>query len=582
MYILGISCYYHDSAACLIKDGRIVAAAEEERFTRKKHDNRFPINALKFCLEHEKIKIDQVDYVSFYEKPILKFQRILNQHLQMAPFSFGTFRKFFPSWTKEKLLVEKTIRSELGYQGKIYFVEHHQAHAASSFLTSPFKEAAYLTLDGVGEWATSTYGLGKNNKLTCLKELDFPHSLGLLYSTITAYLGFSVNNSEYKVMGLSPYGNPQPYYKKFKKLIDVKEDGSFRLNMKYFDFHYKPWMPSKRLCSLFGLPVREKESDLTQRHKDIAASLQKITEEIIFKILSHLHQETGMENICLSGGVALNSVANGKILQNTPFKNIYIQPAAGDSGNSIGAALFCYNHILNNNKRFVQDTAFFGPSFDDEYVKGFLDSHFINYTKFRNKNELIKKTARLIYQDNVVGWFQGRMEWGPRALGSRSILSNPSNPDMQAILNEKVKHREKFRPFAPVVCEDDALKYFECDRPVPLPTDFMLMVYPIIKRWHNKIPAVTHVDGSGRLQTIRRTQNELYYDLIKEFGKLSKIPILINTSFNIRGEPIVCTPHNAYNCMMGTGIDYLVMGNFLIKRSDNPKDIWDSEALAND
>ncbi len=582
MYILGISCYYHDSAVCLIRDGKIIAAAEEERFTRKKHDNSFPINAIKFCLEYARIDINEVSYISFYEKPILKFQRILNQHLEMAPFSFKTFCDFFPSWTKNKLFVERTIRNKLNYKGKIRYIEHHQSHAAASFFPSPFKEAAIVTLDGVGEWVTSTYGIGKDNKVEILQELAFPHSLGLLYSTITAYLGFSVNNSEYKVMGLSPYGNPDKYYHRFKKLLDVKEDGSFRLNMKYFDFYYKPWMPSKKLCQLFGMPVREKEGVLTQDHKDLSASLQKVTEEVLFKILNHVHKVTGIDNLCLSGGVALNSVANGKILKNTPFKKIYIQPAAGDGGNSIGCALFCYHQILNKKQRDVQQTAFFGPSFNDTFIKEFLDSHFIKYTRMKNSRELVKKVAKLINQDNVIGWFQGRMEWGPRALGSRSILSNPSNPDMQAILNEKVKHREKFRPFAPVVCEDDALKYFDCDDPIPLPTDFMLMVYPIRKEYHKKIPSVTHVDGSGRLQTIRRFQNPLYYDLIKEFGKLSKIPILINTSFNIRGEPIVCVPKDAYRCMMGTGIDYLIMGSFLIKRSDNPEDMWDSEHLAID
>jgi len=415
-----------------------------------------------------------------------------------------------------------------------------------------------------------------------LKQIDFPHSLGLLYSTITAYLGFTVNNSEYKVMGLSPYGNPEVYYEKFKRLIHVKEDGSFMLNMKYFDFHYKMRMPSKEMCKLLGGPISPRNCEMTQRHKDIAASLQKITEEVLFKMLNHLQKETKMDNLVISGGVALNSVANGKILKNTPFKNVYIQPAAGDGGNSIGAALFCYNHILGNKKRFIQDTAYLGPEFSNEYLKRFLDSNSIKYTNFKNKKELIKKTSKLIYENNVIGWFQGRMEWGPRALGSRSILSNACNKNMQEILNLRVKHREKFRPFAPVVCEDDALKYFECDKPIPLPTDFMLMVYPIKKEHHRKIPAVTHIDGSGRLQTIRRKQNHLYYDLIKEFCKLSGIPILINTSFNIRGEPIVCSPEHAYRCMMGTGIDYLVMGNFLIKRADNPKDMWDSEALAND
>lgn len=582
MYILGIACYYHDSSACLLKDGEIIAAAEEERFTRKKHDDSFPINAINYCLKFAGIESKNLEYVCFYEKPILKLKRILCQHFKKAPFSTGTFYNFLDSWLGEKFWIKSTIREELNYKGKIYFTEHHQAHAASSFFPSPYEEAAILTVDGVGEWATTTYGAGKGNEIKIIKEIKFPHSLGLLYSTITAYLGFSVNNSEYKVMGLSSYGNPDIYYDKFMKIIDIKEDGSFRLNMDYFDFHYKMRMPSKKMCGLFGGPVSSRDCEITQRHKDIAASLQKITEDIIFKMLNHLYGKTGMDNLVMSGGVALNSVANGKILQNTPFKNVYIQPAAGDGGNSIGAASYCYHHFLGNKKRHIQDTAYLGPEFCDNDIEKFLDINSIKYHKFQDKNELIKKTARLIYEDNVVGWFQGRMEWGPRALGSRSILSNACNPKMQEILNLKVKHREKFRPFAPVVCEDDALQYFESDSPIPLPTDFMLMVYPIKKRFHKKIPSVTHIDGSGRLQTVRRYQNKDYYDLIKEFGKLSGIPILINTSFNIRGEPIVCTPQHAYRCMMGTEIDYLIMGNYLIKRKDNLKDMWDSEVLAKD
>jgi len=582
MYILGISCHYHDSSACLVEDGRIIAVAEEERFTRKKHDSSYPINAINFCLHYAKISPKDLSNICFYEKPLLKLNRILCQHMQMAPLSFRSFCSSFNSWLGYKLWIKNKIKSSLNYNGDIFFIEHHQSHAASSFFPSPFKEAAFLTVDGVGEWATTAYGIGKDDNIQILKEIDFPHSLGLLYSTITAYLGFTVNNSEYKVMGLSPYGNPEIYYEKFRKLVDIKEDGSFRLNMKYFDFHYKMRMPSKKMCELFGGPIREKEGELTQRHKDIAAALQRIYEEILFKMLNHLYKETKTYNLVIAGGCALNSVANGKILSNTPFKDIYIQPAAGDGGNSVGAALFCYHQILNKNKRNIQNIAYLGPDFDDNHIKNFLESNSISYYKFNDRKELIRKTAELIYNNNVVGWFQGRMEFGPRALGARSILSNPCNPNMQEILNLKVKHREKFRPFAPVVCEDDALKYFECDNPIPLPTDFMLMVYPIKKEYHKKIPAVTHVDGSGRLQTIRRYQNPDYYGLIKEFGRLSDIPILINTSFNIRGEPIVCTPKDAYKCMMGTGIDYLVIGDFLIKREDNKKDMWDSEALAND
>jgi carbamoyltransferase len=586
MQILGISCYYHDSSACLVKDGKIIAAAEEERFTRKKHDNSYPENAIKFCLEYGKIESKDLDCVCFYEKPLLKFQRIINQHLQMAPFSFKTFCNFFPSWTKNKLLIESEIKNSLNFKGKIYFIKHHQAHAASSFFPSPFETAAFLTVDGVGEWDTTTYGVGKGNKIEMQKTIEFPHSLGLFYSTITAYLGFSVNNSEYKVMGLSSYGDMDKatnrYYPKLKKTIDIKDDGSYRLDMSYFDFHYKEKMPSEKFCKLLDGPAEKPNSEMTQRKKDIAAAAQMITEEVIMKMLNHVYKETNCKNLVFAGGCALNSVANGKILKNTPFKNIYIQPAAGDSGASVGAALFCYHQILGQKKKYMQDTAYLGPEFSDEFIKGYLDSHFIKYQEFKNKGELIKKTAELIYSNNIVGWFQGRMEFGPRALGSRSILSNATNPKMQEILNSKVKHREKFRPFAPVVCEEDALKYFDCDSPIPMPADFMLMVYPVREEYRKKIPAVTHVDGSGRLQVIRKFQNPDYYNLVKEFGKLSGIPILINTSFNVRGEPIVCKPKDAYNCMMGTGIDYLVMGNFLVERQNNPDDIWDSEFFAND
>jgi len=580
MYIMGISCYYHDAAACIIEDGKIIAAAEEERFTRKKHDSSFPIKAIAYCLKEAGITAQQLNHISYYEKPVLKFQRILNQHLQMAPRSFRVFKDSLISWT-QKMNVEKKIRDELSYTGPISFMEHHASHAASAFFPSPFENAAIVTIDGVGEWATTTIGIGKKNTVKLLKEIHFPHSIGLLYSTITALLGFSVNNSEYKVMGLSPYGNSKTYKPHFNKIIKTDSDGSFSLDMSYFDFHYKPWMPSRKLCKLL-CKTRKPDEQVTQQHKDIAAALQHKTEEVMINLLKHAKKETGMDNICLAGGVALNSVANGKLLKQTGFKNIWIQPAAGDSGNSIGAALMLYHHVLGSENRQPQETAYLGPSFSDTKIKEFLDSHFIRYTAFKTKTELLKKVAKLIHGNNVIGWFQGRMEWGPRALGARSILSNPCNPKMQDILNLKVKHREKFRPFAPVVCVDDALTYFDCDEPIPLPTDFMLMVYPVKKEWHAKIPAVTHVDGSGRLQTVRREQNPLYYELIKEFGRLSGIPILINTSFNIRGEPIVCSPKDAYWCMMGTGIDYLVMGKFLIKRADNPEDMWDSEAIAGD
>lgn len=586
MYILGISCYYHDSSVTLLKDGTIVAAVEEERFTRKKHDTSFPINAIKYCLKSQNITIDDVDHIGFYEKPFLKFERVLSQHLQKFPSSLKTFLSSMPSWINEKLRIMRKIRKKLKYKKDVLFIEHHLAHAASSFLVSPFKKSAILTVDGVGEWTTTTYGIGEDNEISLLKEIRFPHSLGLLYSTITAYLGFSVNNSEYKVMGLSPYGlrdkKKNSYYNKLLKIIDIKEDGSYKLNMDYFVFHYKDKMPSKKLCNLLGGPISKRDSEMTQRHKDISAALQMITEDIIMKMLDHIHKVTKCDNLVLAGGCALNSVCNGKILKNTSFKKIWIQPNASDGGTSMGVASYIYHTILGNKRNYQLKHAFLGPKFSISEIKNFLDKNSVNYSEFKDEKELVKTVAKLINEDNVIGWFQGEMEWGPRALGSRSILSNACNPKMQEILNLKVKHREKFRPFAPVVCEEDALKYFECDKPVPEPTDYMLMVYPIVKKWHTKIPSVTHVDGSGRLQTIRRQQNPLYYDVIKEFGKLSGIPILINTSFNIRGEPIVCTPRDGYKCMMGTGIDYLIIDKFLVERKKNPLHMWDSEKYAVD
>ena len=577
MIILGISAFFHDSSACIIKDGRIIAAAEEERFTRKKHDLSFPFNSINFCLKRANITIKEVDYIAFYEKPLLKFERVVSQFIETFPKGLWAFYKTMPSWINEKLRVQSIIKRKLKYKGNIAFVEHHLCHAASSYLVSPFEESAILTIDGVGEWSTTTIGYAKGNEIKLTKDIKFPHSLGLLYSTLTAHLGFKVNNDEYKVMGLAPYGEPI-YLEKLRKLIDVKDDGSYELDMSYFVFHHKMQMPSKKFIREFGL-IRKGE--IQKFHKDLAASLQKLTEEILIKILNNLHEQTKSDNLCIAGGVALNSVANGKILINTKFKEIYIQPAAGDGGTSLGAAAYIYT-LATEKRPEVLRSAYLGPEYLSETIKKFLDSNKIKYTEFKDKNKLLDHVAKLIYQNNVLGWFQGRMEFGPRALGSRSILSNPCNPEMKEILNSKVKHREMFRPFAPAICEDDANEYFECDKPIPIPTDFMLMVYPIRKNKRKLIPSVTHVDGSGRLQTIRKEQNEDYYNLIKKFGKLSKVPILINTSFNIRGEPIVCSPYNAYRCMMGTGIDYLVMDRFLIKRLDNPKDMWDSEKFAKD
>ena len=585
-YILGVSCFYHDSSACLLKDGIVVAAAEEERFTRKKHDSSFPLNAIHFCLQSQAISISDVAHVGFYEKPFLKFERVLSQHLQMFPLSMKTFLSSIPSWINEKLRVPSIIRKKTGYKGDVLFIEHHLAHAASSFLVSPFEEAAIVTVDGVGEWTTTTYGVGKGNDIELLKEIQFPHSIGLIYSTVTAYLGFSVNNSEYKVMGLAPYGNMDPktneHYARLRKIVDIKEDGSYHLDMSYFVYHYGDRMPSKKFCELMGGPINAPETEMTQRHKDIAAAVQMLTEEIMTAILMHVRKETGQDNVVLAGGVALNSVYNGKILKKTGFKRIWIQPNASDGGTSIGVASYIWNTLLGNQRSYVMKSAYLGPSYTKMQIKEFLDTHNIKYHECKHVQEMIERTSKLLTQNQVVGWMQHGMEWGPRALGARSILASPCNAQAKELLNTKVKHREPFRPFAPVVCEDDALTYFDCDVPVPEPTDFMLMVYPVRNQWRDKIPSVTHVDGSGRLQTVRREQNPQYYDLLKEFGKHSGVPILINTSFNIRGEPIVCSPYDCYKCMMGTGIDYLVMDTFIIARSDNPQDMWDSEKFAKD
>ncbi len=586
MYILGIGCFYHDSSACLIKDGKVIAAVLEERFSRKKHDFSFPQRAIEFCLKQAGITINDVGYIGFYEKPFLKFERVLSQHLEMFPKSFKNFLYYLPSWINEKLRFIKIIRKKLKYKGDVLFIEHHLAHAASAFLVSPFEKAAILTIDGVGEWTTTAYGTGDGNNIHLIKEIRFPHSLGLLYSTITAYLGFSVNNSEYKVMGLSAFGdtdkNTNPYYNKLKKVIDIKEDGSFCLDISYFSYHYADRMPSKRLCKLLDGPVLKKGEKLTKRHNDIAAALQIITEEIMLKILNHVYKITKCENIVLAGGVGLNSVCNGKILKNTPFKKVWIQPDAGDGGTSMGAAFYVYNTFLNKKRDFILNHNFWGPGYSDGHIKNFLDNNKINYSELRDGKELIKKTAKLILEKNIIGWFQGRMEWGPRALGARSILASPCYNEMKDVLNLKVKHREKFRPFAPVILAEKTKEWFDCDNPLPDPTDFMLMVYPIKEEKKSLIPAVVHVDGSGRLQSIKREQNMLYYDLIREFENLTGVPILVNTSFNIRGEPIVCTPYDAYRCMMGTEIDYLVMNKFLIRRSDNCQDIWDNEKYAKD
>ncbi len=572
-YILGISCYYHDASAALLKDGEIVAASDEERFTRIKHDTSFPINAIAYCLKSLNITIKDISFIGFYEKPLLKFERILYQHLESFPLSLGTFLKAMPSWFGKKLKIITEVRKRLKYSGDVLFIEHHLAHAASAFLVSPFKEAAILTVDGVGEWTTTAFGFGEGEDIRLIKEIKFPSSLGLLYSTITAYLGFKVNNSEYKVMGLSAYGNMNrkmnPYYAKLKQVIDIKKDGSFCMDMSYFAYSYANKMPSKKLCRLLGGRERKPETEVLKRHMDIASALQMVYEDAFFLSVNHVYSRTKCRNLVLAGGSALNSVANGKIVSNSPFEQVWIQPNASDGGTSMGAVSYIYNSILGNKRSFVLDNAYLGPEFSDKEIEYFLNENGISYSVFKDTAELIEKTAGLIYDNNVVGWFQGRMEWGPRALGNRSILANPCNPDAKRILNEKVKHREKFRPFAPAVCEEDVFDYFEADAFLQKPSDFMLLVYPVKEEKKKEIPSVTHVDGSGRLQVVKEKNNPLFYRLIKEFGRKSGTPVVINTSFNIRGEPIVCAPDDAYRCMMGTGIDFLVMGKFLIKRGDN-------------
>jgi carbamoyltransferase len=585
-YVLGLGCYYHDASAALIRDGAVVAAAEEERFTRVKHDTSFPENAIRYCLGAEGISMGGVDSVGFYEKPLIKFERALSQHVEYFPKSYRTFLRSMPSWLTERLSVASRLRKTFGYGGDVLYIDHHMAHAASSFLVSPFDRAAVVTSDGVGEWTTTSIGLGEGTDIVLKKHIAFPHSLGLLYSTITAYLGFTVNNSEYKVMGLSAYGDMDPatneYYARLRRTIDIKDDGSFKMDMGYFTYQYADRMPSERLCELLGGPVRGRESDLTQRHKDVAAAVQLVFEEASERMLAYAHGLTGCDNLVMAGGCALNSVFNGKILRKTPFRGLWIQPAAGDGGGSLGAAAYAYHAIRGNPRAARMEHACLGPGYSDGEVGEFLEARGIRHSVLGVPDELVREAAAAIFSDSVVGWFQGRMEFGPRALGSRSILSNPCNPRMRDILNLKVKHRERFRPFAPAVCADDASRFFECDEPLPEPADYMLMVYPIRREWRGRLPAVTHVDGTGRLQTVRKDRNPAYYSLIKEFGRLSGVPVVVNTSFNIRGEPIVCTPEDAYRCMMGTGIDCLFIGNRLVRRQDNPGDAWDSERLAGD
>ena len=563
MNILGISCFYHDSAACLIQDGHVVAAASEERFTRKKHDEGFPHKAVEYCLKAGKIEAKDLDYVGFYDKPVLKFERLISTYLSTFPRGFFSYSKAMPVWLKEKLWIPSMIRKELNYKGKILFTEHHMSHAASAFLVSPFKEAAILTVDGVGEWATASYGVGKDRQIDLFKEIRFPHSLGLLYSAFTYYLGFKVNSAEYKVMGLAPYGEPK-YVDQVKQLIDIKEDGSFVMDMSYFSYHYGLRMVNGRFSRLFGGPPRECESKLEQRHKDIAASVQKVTEEVMLKMAGYLHRETGMDNLCLAGGVALNCVANGRVLREGPFKDIFIQPAAGDAGGALGVAAYIYHSVLDNPRIESMEHAYLGPEYSEAEMQTMLKDYAAP-AKRLERDDLVREVAGLIDGQTVIGWFQGRMEFGPRALGGRSILADARNPKNKDVVNLKIKFRESFRPFAPTVLEERISEYFEIDRPSP----YMLLVAPV-REDKRVIPSVTHVDHSARIQSINRSQNSLYYDLIKEFDRRTGVPVIINTSFNVRGEPIVCTPEDAYRCFMRTHMDYLVLGPYLLDKKNQP------------
>lgn len=583
MKILGISCFYHDAAAALCLDGAVVAAAEEERFSRKKHDAGFPKQAIEFCLRHAGLKIADIDYVVFYEKPFVKMERLLASYVATWPRSYRSFVTAMPVWLREKMHIPSAIRRETGYEGEILFTDHHVAHAASCFLCSPFEEAAIFTIDGVGEWNTASYGTGRGGRVEVTHEINFPHSLGLLYSAFTGYLGFRVNDGEYKVMGMAPYGEPR-YADKVRQLVEINDDGSFRLNMDYFAYHYRLENLTPRFIELFG-PPRPPESvfyterlypgkDLPgwdddwarncQRFADIAHSIQEVTEEAMLKTAAFLHKETGMEYLCMAGGVALNCVANGEVLRKTPFKDIWIQPGAGDSGAAIGAALYVHNTVLGNPRKWVMDQAYLGPSFSEESIRRWLDEQRIPYTEY-SAEELPRVVARLVAEKNVVGFYHGRMEFGPRALGARSILADPRTAEMKDILNEKIKHREQFRPFAPAVLAERAGDYFElgtADAP------YMLIVGEVKPEKRAAIPAVTHADNTARPQTVRRETNPRYYDIIAEFEKLTGVPVIINTSFNVRGEPIVLTPSQAYRCFATTDMDYVVLERFVVAKKD--------------
>lgn len=600
MNILGISAYYHDSAVCLVKDGRIISAVQEERFTRKKHDSQFPKNAINYCCKEGGLNPEEIDYVVFYDKPLLKFERIIETYLNYAPLGLMSFSISMPVWIKEKLFLPNILKRELNdtfglfgkhrinWEQKFLFTEHHQSHAASAFFPSPFKSAAILTIDGVGEWATTSAGIGRDNNINIFYEIHFPHSLGLLYSAFTYYIGFKVNSGEYKVMGLAPYGEPKYTKLIYDNLIDLKKDGSFTLNMKYFNYCTGLTMTNDNFNKLFGGSPRKPETRITQKEMDIARSIQDVTEDVIVRMAEFLKRETGEENICLAGGVALNCVANGKVFKNGIFKNIWIQPASGDSGGALGAALCAWYQYLGNERNIYDNRdsmngAYLGPSYSDKDIENYLRGNAIPFVKM-DEDALIDKVADLLQEGKIIGWFHGRMEFGPRALGARSIIGDPRNKEMQSIMNLKIKYRESFRPFAPSVLRERMTEYFELDYDSP----YMMLVAPVKKErridiskekesfWgiellnvpRSDIPGVTHIDYSARIQTVHKDINPRYYKLIKRFEEKTGCAVIINTSFNVRGEPIVCSPEDAYRCFMRTEMDYLVLENIIINKKE--------------
>lgn len=573
MHILGISCFYHDASVALVKDGELVFAAEEERWRREKHYNEFPAMAVEAALKHAGITLKDIDYVAFYEKPFRKFERMLRTNIHSWPRGYLMFMQSLPSWLKRKLWIPMIIEKETGYKGKIVFVEHHQAHAASSFFVSPFKEAAILTLDGVGEDTTTSMGVGRGNKIELTHEINFPHSLGLLYSMVTAWLGFKVNSGEGKIMGLASYGKPK-YRKEFEDIVRVAADGSFHLNMDYFAYTKKMSMIGPKMFKVFG-PPRDANDAMSQISMDMAATVQAVLEEIEVKLARSLKERTGMDYLCIAGGVGLNSLANWRIMREVPYKDVFIQPAAGDGGTSVGAAMYLWYQLLGNERTYVMEHAYTGDGFTNEEIERYLQTNEIPY-RTAPIDEIVAKAAKALADGKIIGWFHGRMEFGPRALMNRSIVANPCIHDMKDVLNARVKHREPFRPFAPVTPVEDYQKYFD----MHIPSPFMLLIGDVHEDKKAVIPAVTHVDGTARVQTITASQNPLAHRLIKEFGKLTGVPVLLNTSFNIRGEPIVHSPADAYKCLEQTDMDYLFMGNFIIDKKDIGKKELSKEARA--